>query len=585
MKRLTQIVRIMFALFVAVFSNGIINVAAVYADKPVDETNNGTLQQVFCNELGKSGKWKAQIGGPSTEHEHPLKDNGQDVFVHDENDVTEAMHTACVDQYASEDPTAIPVPAGIADICGRANDTVPTTGTNWTIKSDGGWVADSTDLVKTVRTITYQTNEGYVFQPSEGWVLSADNTNATYTFTDWGTRCPVNLTQCGESLPIIHATNLNNNGWTSHGDVTYVDGGVKLSSPGDWKSAYIQRDMSGTLADLGDVVSYNPDINYMGLWIETSEGWLAYETIYGGNWWLDSSDASAAMIAGAPHNGGGYGSPYYGTLAEWAAAFPDLQVVSLVALYTSPTAASSTVTSVKIGCKEYTFGYDAPVRVPVKQCEEYSSNLSTNLNHNGWTLKSDAVQYVDGGIKFNVSGDWQSQWISRDITGMTLADIGTGVDFTTSNVQYFGLHVVTTDGRVLTFEKEPTYGGNWWSESEFGVNSGMGYATFDSLSNIVAANPDVQLEKLYVLYTNPESAMSTTTAVTFGCVTYTFDYIAPETPGEVLGDVVYSTTPQVLTAASTIRELPATGSNANYLLLGIVLSAATYFAVLRRQDI
>ncbi|PFG69012.1 hypothetical protein B0O41_3862 [Propionibacteriaceae bacterium ES.041] len=45
-------------------------------------TQPGKLKQVYCNKLGNSGKWRFQIGGPSTEHEIPLG-----IWVHDQTKV------------------------------------------------------------------------------------------------------------------------------------------------------------------------------------------------------------------------------------------------------------------------------------------------------------------------------------------------------------------------------------------------------------------------------------------------------------------------------------------------------------------
>ncbi len=53
--------------------------------------------------------------------------------------------------------------------------------------------------------------------------------------------------------------------------------------------------------------------------------------------------------------------------------------------------------------------------------------------------------------------------------------------------------------------------------------------------------------------------------------------------GRVLGTST-TTAPKVLAATTLPAELPATGGESNgYLLLGIVVSAMTYFVVLRRQ--
>ena len=54
----------------------------------------------------------------------------------------------------------------------------------------------------------------------------------------------------------------------------------------------------------------------------TNDGILVGEPTapgYGDNWWLASSTLPFQRLA--PHTGGGFGSPYYGTLAEWTAVF------------------------------------------------------------------------------------------------------------------------------------------------------------------------------------------------------------------------------------------------------------------------
>ena len=59
----------------------------------------------------------------------------------------------------------------------------------------------------------------------------------------------------------------------------------------------------------------------------TADGILVGEQAYGGNWWLNNA-AKPFAKAGAPHVGGGFGSPYYGTLAEWSEAFVDANVLA-----------------------------------------------------------------------------------------------------------------------------------------------------------------------------------------------------------------------------------------------------------------
>ncbi len=159
------------------------------------------------------------------------------------------------------------------------------------------------------------------------------------------------------------------------------------------------------------------------------------------------------------------------------------------------------------------------------ECESFQRIEATNLNLNGWTL-SDNASFVDGGMKLDVTGGWDTTTITRSLSG-ELKDLGTGADFT-PNVDYLGLHVKTSAG-TLTYEKyyenqDPSNAGKWWSESDFNVASGQGYATFDTLENIVAANPGVTLENLRVLYTHPDVSSTTVTSVKIGCNEYTFDY-------------------------------------------------------------
>lgn len=58
------------------------------------------------------------------------------------------------------------------------------------------------------------------------------------------------------------------------------------------------------------------------------DGTITYEPVYGGNLW-GSSSSTPEFLAGAPHiapgdgNNDGQGSQWYGTLAEWQAAYPN----------------------------------------------------------------------------------------------------------------------------------------------------------------------------------------------------------------------------------------------------------------------
>lgn len=255
-----------------------------------------------------------------------------------------------IDTNCQDDET--PLPSGIADICGIGNDVVPDQDTQYyTVSSDTGWNQDGNDPVKKVRTITYQANDGYKFPQTAGWTVSEDGKTASYTYTDWATPCTV---VCEPSLPIIHATNKNSNGWTLGSGAKYVEGGIELTTPGSWVETTIERELTGKLRDLGSSIDFTPGAQYLGLHVLTSKGTLVYEQepSYGGNWWShDDFGVNSGM---------GYDT--FDSLENIVAANPDVTLEKLTVLYTSPTPASTIVYSVIIGCVEYTFDYElAPV--------------------------------------------------------------------------------------------------------------------------------------------------------------------------------------------------------------------------------
>lgn len=149
------------------------------------------------------------------------------------------------------------------------------------------------------------------------------------------------------------------------------------------------------------------------------------------------------------------------------------------------------------------------------------SNVSTNIDRNGWKLKG--ATYVDGGIRLDVTGNWDEATITRKFDKRPLADLGDVVNFTAEPGQYAGIHVLLSNGHYLTYE--PVYGGAWWSNYPLPVPVASSYyPTFDTLANIVAANPTLTVSKIVMLYTSPDVSSSVVTDVTVGCTKYTFDY-------------------------------------------------------------
>ena len=75
---------------------------------------------------------------------------------------------------------------------------------------------------------------------------------------------------------------------------------------------------------------------------------------YGNNWWLNNA-AQQFVKDGAPHTGGGYGSPYHGTLDEWRAAFPGANVLAFGFSLGSGVTGDWTINAINFAGTRYTF--------------------------------------------------------------------------------------------------------------------------------------------------------------------------------------------------------------------------------------
>lgn len=144
-------------------------------------------------------------------------------------------------------------------------------------------------------------------------------------------------------------------------------------------------------------------------------------------------------------------------------------------------------------------------------------------------------QTITGSGVISVPGGWESESISVPLNGVsTLADIGTHLDITADPIQYVGLHIRTPEGSI-SFEEEPSYGGNLWSTSTWeGVEAGMGYAAFGSIEDYIYLNGDVAVTGIDLLYTHPEASSTTVASFTIGCTTYEFTGPIPEKPADVV---------------------------------------------------
>lgn len=565
--------------FAMVFAQVLMPVSSAYATDSVVETSKANDRKVFvCKYVGKPG-----VDEQLKEGKNPISVNSSATLGAYFKDGQDRSYVLAVDNTApgpEDDPDVSECPApetapnqivtpSVAKsvVCGPGNDiyTVPTS-PNYTI-------LDNLD-----GTYTLTAKNGFVF------TTTLSNTVVISAPKDDNTTCPA-PTVC-TNMPTTHSTNLAKNGWTLPADAEYVDGGIKLNVSGSWDETYISRAMVGPLADIGNQVGFTASPSkYTGIHIVTNKGILVYEkeASYQGKWWSTSNFEVAS----------GMGYATFDTLENIVAANPGVMTSELRVLYTSPDASSTVVTSVTVGCENYTFDKEV---TQVKECPAILPLVrSTDVEHNGWTVPEDA-EYIaaDGGIKLNVTGNWDTSYIYRAMHG-PLADIGNKVDFDATPEQYVGIHIVTDNG-VLVYEKEASYDGKWWSTSDFGVAKGMGYATFDTLKNIVAANPDVMTSELRVLYTHPDASSSVITSVTVDCTKYVFSKAGGSGGGGTGETPVIPTVPTVPATpakaaavggmgAQLPTELPMTGANGSIVSTWMALLAAilTYGAVFYLQ--
>lgn len=87
------------------------------------------------------------------------------------------------------------------------------------------------------------------------------------------------------------------------------------------------------------------------------DGILVGEAVYGDNFWL-SNGSTDGFKALAPHEGGGNGSPWFGTLTEWGLAAPDATIVAVGFSLGSGAHGDGIVHSVTVGNTVFDFDPD-----------------------------------------------------------------------------------------------------------------------------------------------------------------------------------------------------------------------------------
>lgn len=140
----------------------------------------------------------------------------------------------------------------------------------------------------------------------------------------------------------------------------YVAAGVPLAGVGEPSLDYTPT--SGTIPPGFQLVT---DLDGDGV----RDSILIGEAVYAGEWWAANS-SSQFVKDGAPATGGGFGSPYHGTLDEWREKFPDARVLAFGFSLGSGVKGDGILNGLTFGDDRYTFS-DKPADTtgPVLTCD------------------------------------------------------------------------------------------------------------------------------------------------------------------------------------------------------------------------
>ena len=252
----------------------------------------------------------------------------------------------------------------------------------------------------------------------------------------------------------------------------------------------------------------------------TPTGYLVIEDAYNGEWWLSANWNGDVPASELPVSAVGGGGADWASPQEFLNAFPDARIKAIGYSLGSGVKGDGVISSITAGCHVYTFGIVPPVT--------YEPSCTT--------VNDSFV--IEGDGKISVPGGWESESIDVPLNGIsTLADIGTVLNIEADPLQYVGLHIDTAEGTIV-FEEEDSYQGKLWSETAWeGVEAGMGYAAFGSITDYIELNGDVAVTGIRLLYTHPEASTTTVESFTIGCTVYTFEpavVVVPEKPADIV---------------------------------------------------
>ncbi|MFF2273187.1 hypothetical protein ACFVTX_12975 [Agromyces sp. NPDC058136] len=312
---------------------------------------DGKLIDGYCVKAGTT-KYFVPVEPPqkTVEIDHPDKDSVSHYSV------------SYTDLPGEPEPGKLPIPAEPAwvDECGT--------------ESDGyAKLTDSAEVVWTTSEIGEDGEQTVTATAQGGKVFTDGRTKVEFShvFTDEECETPP-LPQCA-AFSKQHSTDLTK--WdlsqtraTGHNEI--VANGLRIWTEGatstDKAAGYFDTKfpLSGVGAtSIADALDYTATVGIepgLQLVIDadgdgTNDGILVGEAVYGENWWLSNS-AADVVKAGAPNTGGGYGSEWFGTAAEWVEAFPDAIVESIGYSLGSGVHGDGVITKISLGCVEYTFG-------------------------------------------------------------------------------------------------------------------------------------------------------------------------------------------------------------------------------------